>query len=54
MNTEFWSGKLKEGDHSEDVGTDGKLILEWISRKLCGKMWTGCIWLRKRTNGGLL
>jgi len=25
MNTEFWSGNLKEGDHSEELGVDGKL-----------------------------
>jgi hypothetical protein len=23
-------GKLKGGDHSEDIGVDGKIILEWI------------------------
>jgi len=22
----FWLGKLKEGDHLEDLGTDGKII----------------------------
>jgi hypothetical protein len=33
MNTKFWSGNLKERDHSEDLGIDGKIILEWILGK---------------------
>jgi hypothetical protein len=41
-------------DHSEDLGVDGKIILEWILEKCGGKEWTGCMWLRIGTNGGLL
>jgi hypothetical protein len=26
-------GGLREGDHSEDLGVDGGIILRWISRK---------------------
>jgi len=26
-------GKLKVWDHSEDIGIDGRIILEWILRK---------------------
>jgi len=26
----FWSENLKGRDHSEDLGTDYKIILEWI------------------------
>jgi hypothetical protein len=37
---------LKERDHSEDLGVDEKMILEWILEKYGGKVWTGCIWLR--------
>jgi len=29
-HTKFWSGYLKERDHSEDLDTDGRKILEWI------------------------
>jgi hypothetical protein len=33
----------------ENLGVDGNIILEWI----LGKVWTGCIWLRIGTSGGL-
>jgi len=29
----FWSENLKERDHSEDLGVDGNMILEWIIQK---------------------
>jgi len=38
----------------EDLGTNGKIILEWILGKQGGKVWTGCTWLRIGTSGGLL
>jgi hypothetical protein len=39
--------------HYKNLGIDGKIISEWILGK-CVKMWTGFIWLRTVTNGGLL
>jgi hypothetical protein len=36
----FWSENTKGGDHSEGIGIDGRIILEWILEK-GGKMWTG-------------
>jgi hypothetical protein len=41
-------------NHSEDVCVSGKIILEWILGNQVGKLWTGFIWLRTGTNGGLL
>jgi hypothetical protein len=29
MHTEFWSENLKGRDNFEDLGVDGKIILEW-------------------------
>jgi hypothetical protein len=39
-------GHLREGDCLEDLGVDGRIILEWILNKLVGRTWTGLIWLR--------
>jgi len=42
-NTKVWLENLKGRDQSEDLGVDGKTILEWILEKYGGKGWTGCI-----------
>jgi len=31
--TGFWWRNLREGDHLEDSGVDGRIILRWIFRK---------------------
>jgi hypothetical protein len=54
MHKKFWLRNLKGRVLMEDVGVDGKMILEWILEKEGGQMCTGCIWLRIRTSGGLL
>jgi hypothetical protein len=41
-------------DHLGDLDVDRRIILEWILEKFIGKVWTGFIWLRIRTSGGLL
>ena len=33
MHTVFWWGNLREIDHSEDPGLDGRIILKWILEK---------------------
>jgi hypothetical protein len=38
MHAKFWSENLKGRDYSEDLGVDGKIILEWILGKHGGKM----------------
>jgi hypothetical protein len=34
LYTEFWWGNLKERDHLEEPGIDGRIILRWIFRNL--------------------
>jgi hypothetical protein len=33
----FWLENLKGIDHTEDVGVDGRIILEWILHRQDGK-----------------
>jgi hypothetical protein len=33
MHTEFWLENMNGKDQSEDIGIDGKIILEWMWRK---------------------
>jgi hypothetical protein len=52
--TIFWSENLNGEDNLEDLGVDGKTVLEWILGKKGGGLWTGRIWFRAEKGGGLL
>jgi hypothetical protein len=54
VHTGFWWGDLREGDHLEDPVVDVRIKLKRIFKKWDGGAWTGLIWLRIGTGGGLL
>jgi hypothetical protein len=50
----FWLENWKGRNHLEDLGVDGKIILELILGKYGGRVWTGFILLRIGTSGRAL
>jgi len=54
VHTGFWWGGLRERDHLEDLGLDGKTILKCVLKTWDGKSWTGLLWLRIWIGGGIL
>jgi hypothetical protein len=49
----IWWGNLRERDHLQDLGVDGRIILRWIFKKRDVEgVWSGSSWLRIGTVGG--
>jgi len=48
VHTRFWWGGLRERDHLEYLGLDGRTVLKCIRKKWDGNAWTGliCLWLK--------
>jgi hypothetical protein len=44
---------LIERDHLENIGIDRRIILKLKFKKVDREAWTGLIWLRIGTGGGL-
>jgi hypothetical protein len=49
-----WWKNMGDRDHKEDQGIEGSIILKCILRKEIRRAWTGLLWLRTGTSGGLL
>jgi hypothetical protein len=52
--TRFCWRELKGRNHLEDLLIDERIILKWVIKKSDGRIWTGLIWLRRGSCGGLL
>jgi len=50
-HTGSWWENVRERDHLEDPGVEGRVILRWLFRKWDVGVWTGLIWLRIGTGG---
>ena len=49
-----WWENVRERDHLEDPGVDGRTMLKCIEKKWDGEAWSGDIWLRTGAGGRLV
>jgi len=49
--TWFWCGNLKARSHLNDLGVNGKILLQFILKKSFGRTWNSCIWFWLGTRG---
>jgi hypothetical protein len=54
VRAEFWWGNMRARDHLEELRVGGSIILKSILNKSVWTLWTGFIWIRIGTVGGLL
>jgi hypothetical protein len=54
MRNGFWWESQKEKHHQRNLDIGGRIILKQILEIRDGVVWTGFIWLRIGTTGGLL
>jgi len=50
----YWVGNTKVKEHLEKLDVDGRIILKMALIQQDACTWTGVIWLRIETSGGLL
>jgi hypothetical protein len=52
MYLSFWTGAIMGKDHMEELGIDGKIILNWFYLQTLGsRLWNELMWLRVGTGG---
>jgi hypothetical protein len=54
MHTGFWLVNLKERDHLEELGTDGRIVLKCVLKKFDWRVLTGLIKLRTEKSDWLM
>ena len=54
MHTGSWCGNLKDRDHLESLGIDGRIIIKWLLKKWDREAGTALLWLKIGAGGGCL